>query len=599
VITGLGSAQSNTPAQSDSALAGAVSAAQSDLFSGAATWSYPLHVPPGRNGLQPDLTLSYNSHLADTKQTNFQESGWLGLGFNLELGFVALEPIADYEAVSVDINGTKQPDGPFGARTKLVRQGNWFPQGASSDLVAEFRLQQDNFLRVELMRNGEARDENLKTNLLMASTYPQALDNLYWIVTTKEGTRYRFGYTANSTEVDLRATFQEPVFEGCETSPECILRWMSYPQRAYLDSVTDLYNNTMTFDYTPQLNMAALYNPVVSPEPVDMKSFNIFARLKQVNYTGATRNISLEYAKARNDQPSADDILPGSTYRLYPQLMSAIAMSIKEDNFLRYEFDYDQVTFNSGTPWAKQVPVLKDITVKGKEDGNYQAFDAQTTFAYYSSWIDPRKGRLYQIDNGYGGVTTFNYTLSGKRVEEIKKEAPGAEPIIQTFRRSGIPGERHVWVWNGEQSSAETVTHYVYYTPFDSSWLAWLFNDDEATPADSTVFDTNLPPLVGQLKRVEVFDADQVRTYHGPAGYGAPLQATCYEYDLGAINTPPVGQNVFVAPQKVTTVYDGDCNSPDGIAVEYQYDNDYGNLETTIERGDPDDGQPASRSAHR
>lgn len=44
------------------------------IFTGAATYSIPVGVLPGRNNLAPDLTLSYNS---------FSGNGWLGLGWSL------------------------------------------------------------------------------------------------------------------------------------------------------------------------------------------------------------------------------------------------------------------------------------------------------------------------------------------------------------------------------------------------------------------------------------------------------------------------------------------------------------------------------------
>src|SRR6478735_3005122 len=49
---------------------------------GAAHLAYRLLVPPGRRGMQPDLTLEYNSDASN---------GWLGLGWNLSVSKIAID----------------------------------------------------------------------------------------------------------------------------------------------------------------------------------------------------------------------------------------------------------------------------------------------------------------------------------------------------------------------------------------------------------------------------------------------------------------------------------------------------------------------------
>ena len=64
-----------------------MAAFQTAAFTGAATYSLPLWVPPGPGGLEPDLVLSYNSQTVDGSDSRTQAS-WVGMGWNLDTGFI-------------------------------------------------------------------------------------------------------------------------------------------------------------------------------------------------------------------------------------------------------------------------------------------------------------------------------------------------------------------------------------------------------------------------------------------------------------------------------------------------------------------------------
>jgi RHS repeat-associated protein/uncharacterized repeat protein (TIGR01451 family) len=605
----------------------AVNAAQTDLFSGAATWSYPLHVPPGRNGLQPELTLSYNSHLVDTKQTDFQKSGWLGLGFSLDASFIEITqlkyqeppgaspvtPIVDFEAY-LTMNGS---------RSRLVRRGGWFPDG-NTDLVARYRPQQDNFLRIDLRRGGIAEEKAATMFEIrdLETGQVHSLSNLYWQVTTKEGTVYRFGYRSDSIKVDL-----SPI-GYCSSSPElgtsCLPRWASYPGRAYPDQMTDVYDNKITFTYqNTQYESVELWNPVGDEStPPDRDDYNRYVRLTQIDYDG--RQVRFIYGESRLDRPSDKELKEQEIYgslREYPDLLKEVVMRVDGQDFLKYTFEYEHLT-----PFAlsriESDPVLKDITISGEDEGAWES-ETVATFEYYdtdtwpvcvcsvlseSGCVEPicvdwtvrhaQRGKLQKIHGQDGGVVTFDYGLldNHDRVTRITMEAPGAEPIVREFthdnsfivdvvrgsERDKIWRLREVWVANGSSGNAETVTRYYFHKPCPQDFC----------PLDNP-FDDFVAPATGQIARFEVYRAEEVAwnkfpVEAHPKGGAKPLMSTCYEYDPKAFDL--TDQSFFVAPWKVITVYGDYChNSPSGgVATSYGYD-PYGNVEEIIEWGDVND----------
>ncbi|MFN0116998.1 MAG: FG-GAP-like repeat-containing protein [Elusimicrobiota bacterium] len=101
------------------------------LFTGSFLYSVPLSVPPGINGMEPQLVLNYNSS---------QGNGWVGTGWELSLGSIqrstknGVPSYTGADTFILSMQGqtaelTQIPDGTYrskneGAFAKFVKQGN-------------------------------------------------------------------------------------------------------------------------------------------------------------------------------------------------------------------------------------------------------------------------------------------------------------------------------------------------------------------------------------------------------------------------------------------------------------------------------------------
>ena len=167
---------------------------QTDLNSGAFGYSFDLETPPGTAGLKPKLQLTYNSQSAQSK------AGWTGAGWDLAIPYIQ----RDIEHTKTDAS-----DDSF----DLIMDGK-------HDLVAQgsgsYKTKIDTWMSIQAVSGGS----NEKST--------------YWLVRSKDGTTYRFGYLKDSeqmqTNQDLRVATQ-------------VARW-------WLDTVTDTNGNTIHFSYS-------------------------------------------------------------------------------------------------------------------------------------------------------------------------------------------------------------------------------------------------------------------------------------------------------------------------------------------------------------
>lgn len=215
------------------------------LFSGASTFNYPIEVPPGRGGVQPQLNLSYNSRQIDGMLT-WTQSGWVGNGFDLDLPSISRD-FTDSAATGDFAPGTL----PFGnyasceGRIRLQFNGIGYllVPGAQTATGFRYYTQEDSQLYIE------------RRNWAMGDTTSANTTGEYWIVRDPRGVEYRMGFLTASEFVLNHASRclygvgqQTDVNYGGKDSSKVAVQWR-------VDRVTDLNttagvsNNSMDITY--------------------------------------------------------------------------------------------------------------------------------------------------------------------------------------------------------------------------------------------------------------------------------------------------------------------------------------------------------------
>ena len=127
---------------------------QSVSDSGAFTYSYPIEIPDGTNGMQPSLSLEYNSQ---------RGNGMLGMGWSLS----GLQSITRDTTYPVKWDEEKDHF--------LLNGQRLIPDSSTSGL---FRTEYESFLKIEFLSSGTSSS--------------------HWVVTRKDGTKLFFGDTTDS-----------------------------------------------------------------------------------------------------------------------------------------------------------------------------------------------------------------------------------------------------------------------------------------------------------------------------------------------------------------------------------------------------------------
>ncbi|MDP3275353.1 MAG: SpvB/TcaC N-terminal domain-containing protein, partial [Deltaproteobacteria bacterium] len=165
--------------------------------SGSATTSFPIQIPPGRNGIEPRLSLDYSSD---------QENGWVGVGWNLASSWIDVDTFHGVPTFALSDEETYRLDGQALLCTGPIRGD----------------------------KNCTRRVDGRRDIIRRLGVWPH---DLRWEI-VREGVTYVYG---QSPATRLTSPYTVPT-GGAEAAPT--VRW-------FLERVEDVHHNVMRFEYEP------------------------------------------------------------------------------------------------------------------------------------------------------------------------------------------------------------------------------------------------------------------------------------------------------------------------------------------------------------
>ncbi len=259
---------------------------------GTVNLSYPIDIPAGRQGMQPNLAVSYSSDGGN---------GWLGLGWNLTISMITVEtrwgvPHYDLEKESEGylLNGEQLISKNGEGYNPLPHRAEWID-----------RMQGD----IEFCQ----RVEGSFQKIVRHGTSPR---NYWWEVTDKNGVRYFYGKKLGTNALDPNAVLTDHLGN--------IAKWG-------LTEVRDLYDNFVYYTYN-----------------VSTANEERWIYPKEITYTGYGTSTLGKYRIAfvgkMNYTPTSNGRFGFKEVDRY--LLNDIKISYNNEVFKQYRFCYETGAFS-------------------------------------------------------------------------------------------------------------------------------------------------------------------------------------------------------------------------------------------------------------
>ncbi|MFI5914515.1 RHS repeat-associated core domain-containing protein [Dactylosporangium sp. NPDC051541] len=214
------------------------------------TWQYPLRMPPGLNGPEPQLGLSYSSSSVDgAMAASNNQPSWLGEGFEMSTGAIERKYVSCASDMDTGGNNTTKTGDLCWKTDNAVLHLN----GQSTELLkgsdGRWHGRSEDGARIELKTGADNGDH----------------DGQWWVVTETDGTQYWFGRNQlpgwSATKATTNSAWTVPVF-GNNTNEQCHAATFAasacdWAWRWNLDYVVDPTGNTMSYWYQTEKNSYA------------------------------------------------------------------------------------------------------------------------------------------------------------------------------------------------------------------------------------------------------------------------------------------------------------------------------------------------------
>jgi RHS repeat-associated protein len=244
---------------------------------GAAGTSTPIVVPPGRNGIAPNLALTYNSSAGN---------GQLGVGWSLDAGSIQRNTKNGYCVACNDYVASLN-----GSTSELARRNDWDYSGA------------------------ECYEEKIERSF---SKYCKVSSTNSWEVTTKNGTKYYYGRTSSARQDNAYGVFKWCIDEVRDTNA-------NYMTFSYFKHNGDIYLQWINYtgNYTaPALNPSNSVQLIYGDRPDKERKYPAFTEvvteyiLQQIIVKAAggsqtVRSYNLEYPVGQSPSPTTGRSLLG------------------------------------------------------------------------------------------------------------------------------------------------------------------------------------------------------------------------------------------------------------------------------------------------